>query len=200
MKKEKLERITFFRPAYDKRNPGNPSKDYGIGHVVCFMLLRGKAGAVHFSFSTGMLLPETVREYIKTNRAEYKFISENREYYLNKPMGYDTGYHSPKPMFEGQTLVWPTKMKKKNPNLPLPGKNATAEENSAFINNVKFIKIGKKPPKCEWLGVPCYCDGSCMRAEDYMDILIRKGSEAIWKVLEKDYKDYFSKKNGAKNR
>jgi hypothetical protein len=42
---------------------------------------------------------------------------------------------------------------------------------------------------CEWLdGKPCYCDWSALRADDYMKVLVEKGSEAIWKLLEKDYK------------
>lgn len=170
-----MERITKFLPAYDKRNP-DPKKDYGISHVRCIMVLRGKEGAVHFSFSTGMLLPKTIEEYIKDGRAKYELTSYGH-YFLNKPMGYDVGYHARTPQFEGQTVVWPTKMRKTGTG-PL---------------DVAFDKIDDKPPVCEWLGVPCYCDGSALRAEKFMDVLIEEGSDAVWEMLEADYKDQFKK-------
>lgn len=41
---------------------------------------------------------------------------------------------------------------------------------------------------CEWLdGKPCYYDGSSLRAETYLQLLISQGSEAVWKEMEKEY-------------
>jgi hypothetical protein len=191
MAKEKLERITMFRPAYDKRH-SDPKKNYGIGAVHCFMLVKGKKGAAHFSFATGMLLPSTVRDYIRDGRAKYEFIGENHEHYLNKPMGFDVGYHAKKKQWDGQELRWPTRMvKKKGYEIkPYNDKGKPPEENlKELTDNVKFVKIGKKPPVCDWIGVPCYSDGSAMEAERWMDILIEKGSDEIWKMLEKNYHD-----------
>jgi len=98
MEKEKLERITFFSPAYDKRS-SDPKKDYGIGPVKCFMLVKGSKGVTHFIFSTGMLLDSTMEEYIATGRATYE-KHEWGHYYLNKPMAYDVGYHSLEPLYD----------------------------------------------------------------------------------------------------
>ncbi len=139
------------------------------------MVVKGKKGAVHFIFTTGMLLPETMKEYIETGWAEYKMLSPGHFYYLNKPMGVDVGYHSPSPMFDGQQPFWPTKMKK-------TGKGAL---------DVEFEKIGEKPPICEYLGVPCYCDGSAIRGDEWLDILLRKGSDVVWEMLEDDYVSRF---------
>lgn len=97
---DSLQRIVKFRPAFDKRDP-DPSKNYGIGCVECFMILKGEKGAVHFIFMTGMFLPETMEEYIKDGRARYEMLSEHHPYWFNKPMGVDVGYHSYTPGFEG---------------------------------------------------------------------------------------------------
>ena len=46
---------------------------------------------------------------------------------------------------------------------------------------------------CEYLnGKPCYYDGSSLNAVKYFDIMVREGSEALWKALEKYYDDVFS--------
>ena len=149
MKTKQLEKIVTFTPAFDKRN-SDPKKNYGIGSVRCNMVLKGKKGAVHFVFSTGIYLPETIREYKQDGRDLFHFSDGRPSYY----MGFDVGYHSPTKRFKEQ---------------------------------------GISQKECEWLdGKPCYCDGSGLRAEKFMDILIRKGSDAIWKELEKDYKELFN--------
>lgn len=94
----KFERITKFRPAYDKRSD-TPSKNYGIGCVNCYMVLRGEKGAVHFTFATGMYLPSTMEEYIKEGRGMPE-VHDWGVFYLNKPMGMDVGYHSLTPVTE----------------------------------------------------------------------------------------------------
>jgi hypothetical protein len=83
-----MERITSFQPAFDKRN-SDPAKSYGIGAMVCTMLLKGDAGAVQFVFSTGVYLPHVASELDRSGLSL-------------GPMGYDVGYHSPKPMYDGQ--------------------------------------------------------------------------------------------------
>lgn len=183
----KLERITQFTPAFDKRNDV-PSKNYGIGSMRCFMIVRGKEGCTHFVFGTGIFLDSTMNDYIKDGRAKYEMHSFGN-YYLNKPMGYDVGYHSKKPQFKGQELRHPTK-------IIYPKKPTSIDEGmkdpKKYLNQLKFKKVGKLPV-CEWLGVPCYCDGSAMRAETAMNLLIEKGSDAVWKMLEDDYKSMFKK-------
>ncbi len=45
---------------------------------------------------------------------------------------------------------------------------------------------------CPWLnGKPCFCDGSAMRADEWMDVFVEKGDEAIWSMMEADYKERF---------
>ena len=45
---------------------------------------------------------------------------------------------------------------------------------------------------CPILGdKPCYYDGSGLRAEDVLQILIREGGEAVWKVMEESYAERF---------
>lgn len=149
---QELERITKFKPAFDRRD-SNPSKNYGIGCVQCFMVLKGNEGAVHFTFSTGMLLPETVDEYIRSGKARYE-VGNFGVYYLNKPTGYDVGYHSPVPLYEYQ-------------------KEYGGREN------------------CDWLGGPCFSDGSALRADEWLDIFLREGSDKIWEMLELEYKERF---------
>ncbi len=91
MSKEKLERVVEFSPAFDKRHT-DPAKNYGIGAVVCRMILKGKDLAVQFVFSTGMYLPSIVDE-VKGHR---KWVPEQ--------MAYDLGHHSAKRQYKGQTI------------------------------------------------------------------------------------------------
>lgn len=55
---------------------------------------------------------------------------------------------------------------------------------------------GHKPMKgkCRVLHGKCYYDGSTLRAVDNEEILIREGSEGIWKFLEKDWEARFGKR------
>lgn len=140
-----MEKIVKFLPAYHKIDL-DPKKNFGVGGVRCFMLLKGKKGCVHFVFNTGMHLPETYK-YWRANGLH------NRVNEFPDHMGLDVGYHSLKPHYEGQTL----------------SRN-----------------------ECPWLdGRPCYGDGSALRSNEYMDILLREGSDKIWEMLEEEYKSVF---------
>lgn len=45
---------------------------------------------------------------------------------------------------------------------------------------------------CEWLdGKPCYYDGSSLEAENVYDILLKEGSDGVWKYLEEYYINVF---------
>ncbi|MDP2672074.1 MAG: hypothetical protein Q8O68_01010 [Candidatus Daviesbacteria bacterium] len=83
-----MERIVKFSEAYDKRNV-DPSKNYGVGGVNCWMILKGGKGAVQFAFSTGIYLPHVLAEW-------------NKKDYYPPLYGIDVGYHSPEPIYEGQ--------------------------------------------------------------------------------------------------
>lgn len=97
MKKQKFERIVKFRMPYDKRHD-NPSKNYGIGSMAIWFILKGKQGAVQVLINTPFYLPETVEEYkrignkLKTPPTDLR--DEN-----GKPKGFDcwdVGFHSKK--------------------------------------------------------------------------------------------------------
>lgn len=90
--KEEFEKITKFTPAFYKIHE-NPAQNYGVGCVKCYMVLKGKKGAVHFIFGTGMHLPKTYKYW-----STYLKLEHRKEEY----MGYDVGYHSPTPQYEGQ--------------------------------------------------------------------------------------------------
>lgn len=47
--------------------------------------------------------------------------------------------------------------------------------------------------ECEYLdGKPCYYDGSGLAAEDMYVVLLREGSEGVWRELEEQYKELFT--------
>jgi len=83
-----LQKIVKFTKPFDKRS-SDPNKNYGVESVCCFMILKGEKGAVQFCFSTGIYLPHIINEWKEKG-------------YYPEPMGYDVGYHSPVPMYEGQ--------------------------------------------------------------------------------------------------
>jgi hypothetical protein len=181
----KLERIFLLQPAFDKRH-SNPEQNYGIGTVSGMLVVKGPSGAVHFSFLSGIHLPHIEKELIAKYGSDLRTLG-----ILSRGMGTDVGYHSPKPMFEGQNVVWPAKMKKKNPDLEDPGNNATQKERLAYIENIEWEKIGDTPPVCQFIGVPCYCDGSAMRADDWYQVFLEEGYEKIFEMLEKEYQITF---------
>lgn len=147
-----FEKTTQFTPAFHRIDEG-----YGVGSMMCRMVLKGDKGAVHFVFSTGIYLPETYK-YWHHNvpaRKDYMIFNEGQPNEDIRPMGYmgfDVGYHSPVQQYEGQEV---------------------------------------RKEVCDYLGVPCFCDGSALRAEEWMDIISRKGSDEIWKMLEQEYNDRF---------
>lgn len=89
-----FERIVKISGAYDKRHP-DPSKNYGICGCIIWFILKGPKGAVHFQIGTDWHLPEVQRELMN------RFPRDG----LVQPRGWDVGYHSPKPMYEGQSSL-----------------------------------------------------------------------------------------------
>ncbi len=43
-------------------------------------------------------------------------------------------------------------------------------------------------------GSPCYYDGSGLQANNLFEVLIAKGHDAVWKMMEKFYFEFFGKK------
>ena len=89
------ERIVEFIPAYDKRHT-DPAKNYGIGGVKIRFLLKGPEGAVQFLMGTGWYLPHVAKELRERNR------DPDGIRIFFEPKGWDVGYHSPTPRYEGQ--------------------------------------------------------------------------------------------------
>ncbi len=47
--------------------------------------------------------------------------------------------------------------------------------------------------KCEYLDGPCYYDGSTLNAERVFNVLLEKGSDGVWKLLEEYYIETFGR-------
>lgn len=86
-----MEKKILFTPAFDRHDP-DPSKNYGIGSVDIIFVLIGDKGAVQFILSTDWHLPHVRKEL-------------DDKGFPCKPSARDIGYHSPKPMYEGQTIA-----------------------------------------------------------------------------------------------
>lgn len=78
-------------PAFDRRNP-SPAKNYGIHGAEMRFVLRGPDGAVQFLLFTNWMLPHV----------EEELDAKHGSHTLCHPQPADLGYHSPRPMYEGQ--------------------------------------------------------------------------------------------------
>lgn len=70
---------------------------HGVGSLRIWMVLKGPEGAVQFAFSAGSYLPHVLE----------KFRHNTMSRYLGEIEGVDVGYHSPRPMHDGQTTMGP---------------------------------------------------------------------------------------------
>ena len=94
-----FEKIVKFSMPYDKRSD-EPGKNYGIGAMRIWFILKGRHGAVQVLIGTQFYLPATINEYIEKGRN----IMKTHDGKDQEPFDcWDVGYHSPKPFFEGQT-------------------------------------------------------------------------------------------------
>ncbi len=89
-----------FDPAFDKRN-SDPNLDYGIQGVTIRFVLSGELGAVQFVLDTNWYLPHIQREFIKEAHNKDEFWLEA----FLCPQPVDVGYHSPVPLYDGQTIL-----------------------------------------------------------------------------------------------
>lgn len=92
-----FERIVRVKPAFDKRYD-YPKKNYGVSSVLILFFLKGEMGAIQFVINTNWFVP-TAREHLR------QFEHIQRTSLIMKPQGWDVGYHSPKPMYEGHTSM-----------------------------------------------------------------------------------------------
>lgn len=88
----KFEKITHVRLPFDRRAP-EPNKNYGIGGLDIWFILKGPRGAVQFAVNFPVNLPHIELEY----PAKFPDWNERKHF-----MGIDVGYHAPKPQYEGQ--------------------------------------------------------------------------------------------------
>lgn len=86
------------RPAFDKRDD-DPKKDYGIHGAELAFYLIGEKGVIQFVIYTNWMLPH-VQEEMDT-----KPLLNGSPYMFHKPLPADIGYHSPKPIYEGQEPI-----------------------------------------------------------------------------------------------
>lgn len=99
--RDDLKREIVFTPAFDKRSD-DPHKNYGIHGVTMTWYVRGPKGAVQFVVYTSWHLPHVTAEMERKAAAG---VSAYQGSLLWKPMAADLGYHSPVPMYEGQTIL-----------------------------------------------------------------------------------------------
>lgn len=135
---EQFEKLVTMSGAYDKRHP-DPSKNYGIHGMDIRFVLKGPKGCTQFVVYTGIHLPHVDAEL----RGKGSLSLE--------PTGVDIGYHSPKPIYEGQQPM-----------------------------DCSLMPEGK-----------CYYDGSGLAADEFMPEFIAGGTDAVWKMLEQRYNDWF---------
>ena len=94
-----MKKIIEFKKAFDRRNI-DPAKNYGIHGVEIRFILKGDKGAVQFLLFTNWQLPHVTQEMINkpiNDRLDIKCM------WL--PLPADIGYHSPKPLYEGQESI-----------------------------------------------------------------------------------------------
>ena len=84
-----------FRPAFDKRT-NDPKTNCGIHGADLAFYLHGQKGVIQFVVFTGWHLPHVQAE-LDAKRPDGQF-----PYLFHKPQPADIGYHSRKPMYEGQ--------------------------------------------------------------------------------------------------
>lgn len=90
-----FEKIVNITPAFDKRSDV-PSENYGVGACTIYFILKGKAGAVQFGIGTNWYPAHIQNE---------KSLRPVPEYDRIQPKGWDVGYHSPTPMYDGQSSM-----------------------------------------------------------------------------------------------
>jgi hypothetical protein len=74
-----------------------PKKNYGIGGLRVWFLLKGERGAVQFCCGFGIYLPHLYLEYAVQHPGSLK----------PEISGWDVGYHALEPQWEGQSSMGP---------------------------------------------------------------------------------------------
>lgn len=157
---------------------------FGMG--ACFFgsdsfLLWNVCGHENFVVFTNWHLPHVAQE--TEERAMLGKLTDSLMGCLFDPLPADLGYHSRKPMYEGQL---PMGAEKFNFDQKEILKGATGD-----IEIPTRVATGTFTP-CEYVdGGPCYYDGSTLNAEPVFDVLLREGSAGVWRELRKFYMETF---------
>lgn len=146
----KLERAVHFYPAWDKRDPDDPSKNYGICGVEMHFRLSGPHGCVQFNTLTNWYLPGAHHSFKPVRGYNGVVASIGTEGICPS----DLGRHSHTPLREGEEL---------------------------FSEDCHILK-GR-----------CYYDGSSLDAVDMFGVLVREGSEGVWKAMESFYRSAYAR-------
>lgn len=93
-----FKRILRFKPGHCWVRE-TPSRDFGNGSVSMWFILVGPKGAVQWHIGTDWM-PEAARNDV-ARRVAIHGLSRRPEQDYQKPHGWDLGYHSPTPMYEG---------------------------------------------------------------------------------------------------
>ena len=85
----KFQKIVRTRPPFDKRSD-NPSKNYGVGALQIWFILKGKSGATQIMIGTKLYLAKQMKEW--------KDKGENYPYYNDEECMtcWDVGFYSKK--------------------------------------------------------------------------------------------------------
>jgi hypothetical protein len=200
-----FEKITEVDEAFDERNV-DPNKNYGIHGVQLRFVLKGTHGASQFLLFTNRHLPHVHQEFLGKIFQENPHLTQNDrekianfcgpftknkeieeviewQQFLNKlelkmgtsvlisPMAADIGFHSPVPIYEGQEPV------------------------REILKKLKMTDEGFIPPVygdpviCPYLDndMPCYYEGSSLKAESVWREIVRYGKNRLWEKLESWY-------------
>jgi hypothetical protein len=97
-----IERITFFKPASDRRKLEPPYKD-GPGGANLYMVVKGDHGAIEFEVFTKWHLPQVQKELVEMVEGKITISKGDiRCYFLPAPA--DLCYHAKKPQKPGQQI------------------------------------------------------------------------------------------------
>jgi len=94
----KLEHIVHTRAPYNKVH-ADPKKNYGVGSMIVWFIVKGPKGAVQFQLNTGGYLESVVQKWHDTDQETFS----NGRVMSGYLQGWDLGYHSPKPKYKDQS-------------------------------------------------------------------------------------------------
>jgi hypothetical protein len=177
VKPETFEREVTFTPAYDKRD-ANPAKSHGIHGVELRMVLKGKLGATQFVLFTNWQLPHVTAEcdariLAQANCAPLRQVKSIRGPDLETIMAVLNGIEAPLRPLDDVAL--------KCTYHPMPADLGYHWRTPRYAGQ-------EAREDCHALGgAPCYYDGSGLNANRIYEVLLREGSEGVWRSLEQMY-------------